>query len=104
MIEELEKVLKEELKGKSRDYVLKVFANVIAQTISIQRGYESFHMDQEKFTQTLVMIQGESFLGDNKRSLKKQESLNEASRIISICGKIFADKAVIEKVLKENMN
>lgn len=104
MIEELEKVLKEELKGKSRDYVLKVFANVISQMISMQRGYESFHMDQEKFMQTLVTIQGESFLGDNKKSLKKQESLNESSRIISICGKVFADKTVIEKVLKESMN
>lgn len=104
MIEELEKVLKVELKGKQRDYVIKVLANVIAQFISMQRGYESFHMDHEKFTQTLVMIQGESFLGDNKTSIKKQESLNEASRIISICGKVFADKAVIEKVLKESMN
>ena len=104
MIEELEKVLKQELKVKPRDYVVKVFDNVIAQFISMQRGYESFHMDQEKFSQTLVMIQGESFLGGNKRSLKKQESLNEASRIISICGKVFADKAVIKKVLKENMN
>lgn len=104
MIEELEKVLKVELKGRHRDYVLKVFANVIAQMISMQRGYESFHMDQEKFAQTLVMIQGESFLGDNKIGLKKQESLNEASRLISICGKVFADKAVIEKVLKDKMN
>lgn len=104
MIEELEKVLREEFKGKPRDYVLKVFANVIAQTISIQRGYESFHMNQEKFIQTLVMIHGESFLGDNKRSLKKKEISIEASHIILICGKVFADKAVIEKVLKENMN
>lgn len=104
MIEELEKVLKVELKGKQRDYVIKVLANIIAQFISMQRGYESFNMDQEKFSQTLVMIQGESFLGDSKRSIKKQESLNEASRLISICGKVFANKVVIEKVLKDEIN
>lgn len=100
MIEEFFKVLKKSFKGKRRDEILEVFANVIAQMVALQRGYEDCKMNQEKYIQSLILIQGENFLGNTLEAEKKQNAMTLSSSLISQCGKVFADETVIKKVLE----